>query len=133
VRIRALGRLEVEVGGAPLRQSRKASRRLLEMVRLLAAHAGRPLPLEQIADELWPDAEGDAARNALDNALHRLRKALGGEDRVLLRQGGVVLNRQRCWVDVAALERLLRAFDDLAADALPCWVREVRRLYAAHP
>jgi len=133
VRIRALGRLDVEVGGAPLRQSRKECRRLLEMVRLLAAHAGRPLPLEQIADELWPDAEGDAARNALDNALHRLRKALGGEDRVLLRQGGVVLNRQRCWVDVAALERLLRAFDDLAADALPCWVREVRRLYAAHP
>ena len=75
-------------------------------------------------DTLWPDAEGDAARNALDNALHRLRKWLGGDDRVLLRQGALALNSARCWTDVAALEVLLD--DELELDD---YVVNFRRMY----
>lgn len=131
VRVRAFGMLEVEVGGAPMASSRKESRRLLELLGLLAAHGNSPVPQDQIADALWPDADGDAARNALDNALHRLRKALGGDDRIVLRHGALALNAQRCWTDVGALERLLTGLDDAVARRRPDLVQQLRRLYRA--
>jgi LuxR family transcriptional regulator, maltose regulon positive regulatory protein len=118
VRVRALGRFEVEVDGAPMPSSRKQSRRLLELLHLLAAHGSAGIAPDRIADELWPEADGDAARNALDNLVHRLRKALGGDDRVLMRQGVLSLNPQRCWVDVDALGRALAEQSQLRPEAL---------------
>ncbi len=111
VRIRSFGAFEIEIDGEPPPPPRKASRRLHELLRLLVAQAGAPLALEAAADALWPEAEGDAARNALDNALHRLRKLLGGDDRVLLRQGALLLNPQRCWTDAAACVAALPALE----------------------
>jgi LuxR family transcriptional regulator, maltose regulon positive regulatory protein len=131
VRVRAFGGLQVEVGGAPMASSRKESRRLLELLGVLAAHGNAPVPQDQIADALWPDADGDAARNALDNALHRLRKALGGDDRIVLRQGTLALNPQRCWTDVGALEGLLAEIDSAAARQRPPLMQQLRRLYGA--
>ena len=81
-------------------------------------------------DALWPDAEGDAARNALDNALHRLRKWLGGDDRILLRQGALSLNSARCWTDVVALEAALQALDDVPAAQRGPQRTALRQLYA---
>jgi len=104
VTIRALGGWHIERADGPMPSSRKESRRLLELLQLLVAYGSAPVPQEVLIDALWPDAEGDAARNALDNALHRLRKWLGGDDRILLRQGALGLNSARCWTDVAALE-----------------------------
>jgi len=131
LRVRALGGLQVEHAGAAPPPSRKESRRLLELMRLLAAHGGTPLAQDAVADALWPDAEGDAARNALDNALHRLRKMLGGDDRIVLRQGALGLNPERCWTDVGELERLLGRLADTPADALSDWVRALGQLYTA--
>jgi LuxR family maltose regulon positive regulatory protein len=108
VRIRTLGELVVEVDGAPMASSRKESRRLLELLSLLAAHGHGAVPMTTIADMLWPDADGDAAREALDNAVYRLRKALGGKERVVQRQGALALSARHCWVDVAALARCLQ-------------------------
>lgn len=119
VRVALLGGFALTVDGAAPRPSRKESRRLVELLRLLAAHAAMPIALDRVEDLLWPDAEGDAARNALENALHRLRKALGGEDRVLLRNGMLLLNPERCWVDVKALERLLGEIESAPTPALP--------------
>jgi hypothetical protein len=52
---------------------------------------------ERLADILWPDLDGDAARNVLHVTLHRLRKALSDEaaitrtaSRYRLRDGAVV-------------------------------------------
>ena len=106
VRIRALGAFEVEVDGKPMASSRKESRRLTELLAMLVASPG-PVAVDVIADELWPDADGDAARNALDNALHRLRRMLAGDDRIVLRQGALSLNPERCWSDAKALDELL--------------------------
>jgi hypothetical protein len=129
VRVRACGGLSVEVGGAPMASSRKESRRLLQLLGLLAAHGHTPLAQDTIADALWPDADGDAARNALDNALHRLRKALGGDDRIVLRQGALALNAQRCWSDVGALEGLLHEFEGAPVSQRPALAQQLRRLY----
>jgi DNA-binding SARP family transcriptional activator len=131
VRIRVLGGLELERDGAPLPATRKESRRLLELLQLLAAHGTDELAQDRVADALWADAEGDAARNALDNAVYRLRKLLGGEDRVLLRHGALALNRERCWVDVDALRRQLEQLADAPVEHLAKSLRELRRVYRA--
>ena len=119
VTVRALGGWQIERSDGPMPSSRKESRRLLELLHLLVAHGSAPVPQDALVDALWPDAEGDAARNALDNALHRLRKWLGGDDRILVRQGALSLNSARCWTDVAALELALQALEDLPAAELP--------------
>lgn len=54
-------------------------------------------------DLLWPELEADSARNALDLALHRLRKILKTKDAVLLVDGSVLLNRDAVWADTFAL------------------------------
>ncbi len=136
VTIRALGGWHIERADGPMPSSRKESRRLLELLQLLVAHGSTPVPQDVVTDALWPDAEGDAARNALDNALHRLRKWLGGDDRILLRQGALSLNSARCWTDVAALEVALisamnPARDDSTAAPQPAPPPAWRQLYPA--
>ncbi|MFY9884119.1 MAG: helix-turn-helix domain-containing protein [Candidatus Cybelea sp.] len=50
-----------------------------------------------LIDELWPEADGDAARNAFRVCLHRLRKK-SGDGRIVMRAGkGYVLHP---WADV---------------------------------
>ncbi len=131
VHVHMLGRFEVRIDGAPLAPSRKESRRLLELLRLLVAHGATPLMQDAVADQLWPDADGDAARNALDNALHRLRKLLGSEDCILVRHGALVLNRERCWTDVQALERLLGEIESAELSRLPTLLLSLRQRYPA--
>ena len=131
VRVRLLGALEVEIDGAPMRSSRKESRRLLDLLQLVAANSPAMLAIDRITDELWPDADGDAAANALDNLLHRLRKALGGEDRVLMRQRSLALNPRLCWVDAAEIEHLVARAADAAPAELDRLARRIRRLYRA--
>ncbi len=117
VTIHALGGWQIARADGPMPSSRKESRRLQELLQLLVAHGSALVPQDVLTDALWPEAEGDAARNALDNALHRLRKWLGGDDRILLRQGALCLNSARCWTDVAALGAALN--DPPAVQRLP--------------
>lgn len=129
VRILVLGGWQVEVDGAPLPSSRKQSRRLLELLRLLAAHGAQGLAQERVADALWPDTDGDAARNALDNLLHRLRKVLGGDEHVLLRHGVLALNGQTCWIDADALQRRATGCAQVGTADLPGTLSGLLDLY----
>jgi len=129
LRVHALGAWRIERADGPLPSGRKESRRLLELLHLLAAQGRTPIAQDALADALWPDSDGDAARNALDNALHRLRKWLGGDDRIVLRHGALHLNPQRCWTDVCALELALQNLQQATAEELPAALRTVRALY----
>jgi DNA-binding SARP family transcriptional activator len=60
-------------------------------------------------DALWPDDEGDSARDTFRVAMHRLRKILAHPDAVLVEEGRVSLNRDLCWVDALAFDELLQA------------------------
>ena len=130
LRVHALGAWRVARADGPLPSGRKESRRLLELLQLLAAQGQTPIAQDALADALWPESDGDAARNALDNALHRLRKWLGGDDRIVLRQGALRLNPQRCWTDVCALELALQHLDAATLEALPAALHKVRAVYA---
>jgi len=64
---------------------------------LLVAQAPEGIKSDRAADQLWPELDGDAARNVLRQTLHRLRKALGDNAAVLssgpsyrLRDGALV-------------------------------------------
>ena len=113
LRIRTLGRFGIERVGTASVASRKESRKVLDLLKLLIAWGGGPVPVARLCAALWPEAEGDAARNSFDNALHRLRKLLGTDDHVLLHAGGLSLNAATCWTDLAALDACLAEVDTL--------------------
>ncbi len=116
IRIRTLGGLRIERDGEPAPAARKESRKPLELLKLMLALGGEAVPVDRLAALLWPDAEGDAARNSFDNAVHRLRKLLGGDVHVRLRTGGLGLNPATCWSDVAALDACLAQAGDSVSD-----------------
>lgn len=100
--VSTLGRFEITcTSGAIPRPG--APGKLLEA---LIAVGPRPVGHVVIGDLLWPDADGDTARRALDTNLHRLRRALGRDDVVRLHEGRLSLDPRRCWVDADALDAL---------------------------
>lgn len=104
IRVRTLGTWSVEIDGEPLRFSGKVQKRPLELLKALIALGGRAVHESQLAEALWPDADGDDAHNAFVTTLQRLRKLLGQRDALLLQEGRLSLNPQACWVDTWAFE-----------------------------
>jgi len=106
VRIRVLGRFEIEVDGVSIEYRRKLPKRPLALLKWLLARRDEAR-VEHAIDALWPDEEADAASNALDAALHRLRRLLGGSHAAELQDGRLKLNRSLVWVDAIAFEQAL--------------------------
>ena len=121
IRIRCLGHFAIECDGQALAQSRKESRKPLDLLKLTIALGGTAVRADRLAALLWPDMPGDAAQNSFDNAIHRLRK-LVGERHIVVQSGALSLNPATCWTDVAALEACLREVDGLTAAAAPATV-----------
>jgi DNA-binding SARP family transcriptional activator len=111
IRIKSLGSFQVYIDDRPLRVSVKTQRRPLNLLKalLLQQHG---CEIELLMDRYWSDLDGDAARNAFDLALHRLRKLLQHKEAIVLAQGRVLLNRSVVWVDAFALETMAAADDD---------------------
>ena len=115
VKITTFGGLTLSVNDEPVHWPRKAQHKPFDLLRVLIAYGGHRVPNHKLVDELWPDAEGDAAANALKTTLHRLRKLLGRDDAVQLREGQVSLNPAWVWVDRWALEQCFQALDTATA------------------
>lgn len=108
VKIFTLGRFLVLRNGAPLVYSGKAQKKPLELLSALIAHGGRNVGMNNLAQVLWPDTEGDLGRSNLRTTLLRLRRLVG--DAAVIQHGnGLSLNTQHCWLDVWALERVCDA------------------------
>lgn len=104
--VRALGRFRLEVDHEALHFDCRAPRRVLELLKCIIALGADGVSCDAVAAALWPDAEGDAARKALEIALHRLRKLLGNKQAVQVSHGVMWLETSVVWVDVAAFEAL---------------------------
>lgn len=116
IKIYTLGRFSIVRDGAPLQFAKRAQGKVIEMLKTLIALGGRDVDMETLAAALWPEAEGDKANQAFKTTLHRLRKLLGNDEVISVREGHVTLNYRYCWVDVCAFERLLgREPADVAA------------------
>jgi hypothetical protein len=100
LRIRTLGPLDV-TGDPDAELVRSGTLRgvRLRMLGELVAAPPAGLPLRRLADELWPDADGDRAMQSLHTTLHRLRKALGCDEVIVVEGGLARLDRRICTVD----------------------------------
>lgn len=76
LRIEALGRFRVSIGGDPLPGDRWKSARALRLFQLLLAHRFQWVPKDRLMDQLWPDADPDKAAGNLRQSVHQLRRAL---------------------------------------------------------
>jgi DNA-binding SARP family transcriptional activator len=103
VRIITLGGFHVSIEDRALATGGKAQQRPLNLLKAtLAQRSGVDVGL--VMEQLWPDLDGDSARNALDLALHRLRKLLKRPDAIVLTQGRLAVNPDEVWVDAHALD-----------------------------
>lgn len=80
-----------------------------QLLEALVWLGGSNVSQEQLADILWPDAEGDAARRNFDTTLHRLRRGLDDERLLPLEGGRLSLDPGIAWSDVGSLEARRRA------------------------
>jgi hypothetical protein len=131
-RVEALGGAGLR-GDRPARNGSKVPLKPLELLRLLVVHGERGVPPARVAEALWPDADGDRARHALETAVWRLRRLLGDGPSVVQRGGRLALDATRVWVDAWAFERLAASARTLrdagALDAAARAVAAARCLY----
>lgn len=100
LKIKVLGGFRLERDGAALELGSKPATRALDILRSLAVSADGSCSLDGLQDRLWPDLDGDQAKAACEQALHRLRKLLGDPDLVLQREGRLRLAADKVWVDL---------------------------------
>lgn len=104
IKVRVLGDFRIERDGAAVELGAKAPTRALDILRMLAVSKDHACSLESLQDALWPDLDGDQAKAACEQALHRLRKLLGAGDLIAQREGRLRLSIDRVWIDLADWE-----------------------------
>ena len=107
VKVYTLGRFGLLVDDRSVEFGRKVPQRPLSLLKAVVALGGRGVPETAVAEFLWPDADGDLGHHSLEVALSRLRKLLGKEDALELKEGRLSLSNRHCWVDAWAFERFL--------------------------
>jgi DNA-binding SARP family transcriptional activator len=112
LKIYTLGRFEILKDGKPIPFSRKAQEKPLSILKVLIAMGEKEIRPEEIADIVWPEADGDSAYHSFQVTLHRLRSLIGYSEAVQVREGHLTLDPCRCWVDAWAFERLLEEADN---------------------
>src|SRR5207248_2372135 len=74
VAVQTLGAFRILREGVPVESKGKAQKKPLELLKALIAHGADNVDAAMLTTQLWPDAEGDAARTSLDSTVYRLRK-----------------------------------------------------------
>lgn len=119
IRIYTLGRFAINGIDKQLECSGKPSRKPLELLTFLISVGQKGAFRQVIAGRLWPDSDGDRANQNLNTTLFRLRKILGSDEAVTLRNGQLKLNPQLCWIDCQHFEWLAQEIDNRASSLTP--------------
>src|SRR5437870_3195055 len=128
VQFRILGRLELEVDGAPVELTGQRQRALLIALLL---HANEVVPTERLVDELWGESAPKTATTSLHNGLSQLRKIVG--DALVTRAPGYVLRVEHADVDALRFEDLLVAARQSEPTARAEKLREALALFRGPP
>jgi len=107
--VRALGPLTITCDGVTLGKDAWPSARAKELLLyLLCQPHGRTRA--EVGLEFWPDASAAQVKNSFHVLLHRLRKAIGRADVVVIDDDRYAINPALApWFDVVEFERALRA------------------------
>jgi DNA-binding SARP family transcriptional activator len=111
MQIRAFGRFEVLRDGKPTRLFAKLQGKPMELLKTLVGFGGDDIRESRLAESIWPRIDGDYAQRSLTTTLHRLRKNLGIDQVVALRNGRLALDPRYCWLDLRAFEEVSRKID----------------------
>ncbi|SEQ79955.1 ATP-, maltotriose-and DNA-dependent transcriptional regulator MalT [Lentzea xinjiangensis] len=74
--VRTLGRFQVLRDGAAVPAASWQSKKARDLLKILTAHRGRPVPRPQLVELLWPDDASDRTANRLSVLLSTLRAVL---------------------------------------------------------
>jgi ATP/maltotriose-dependent transcriptional regulator MalT/DNA-binding SARP family transcriptional activator len=118
VKVYTMGRFGIVRDGKPVNLSGKVPKMPILMFKTLVAMGGRNVSEGEIMDILWPNADGDLAYRSFNTTLHRLRKLLGYDEAVQMREGGLTIDPRTCWVDIWAFERIAGESEELSTVAL---------------
>ena len=130
-KVYVFGSFQVLKGDAPIRFSRRAQKKTLELLQALIAFGGTEVAAGSLTDALWPDSDGAAGYHALESALYRLRLLLGAPGAVTMADSKLTLDRRYFWVDMWAFERELQANVERGADAAVRFAG-IREIYRGH-
>lgn len=136
-KIFTLGQFTVLCDGEPRALPRKSQGRPIELLKTLIAYGGREVSVDRLCDALWPRIDSDYAHRSFTTTLHRLRKLLGCDEALALRDGRLSLSARHCWLDVWAAEGALEEIDTLlrtsngriCAEAVTALAERIMRLY----
>ena len=103
VSIDVLGPLRIRRAGAPVDVSAAMPQRMLA---LLLARGGEAIHIDALADAMWEGRPPRTARKTIQVYAHRLRRALGDEDRIEFTAGGYRLHLRPDELDAERFERL---------------------------
>ncbi|MEV4120490.1 BTAD domain-containing putative transcriptional regulator [Micromonospora sp. NPDC049645] len=135
--VRTFGRFEVTSGAGEVVtwQSRKAR----DLLRILVARRGRPVPREELGEMLWPDENPAKVGHRLSVALSTVRGSLDPEKRMpadhflLSAQGSVALDTVRIDIDLEdfllAVEHGLRLHREGRTGQARAVLDDAQRLY----
>ncbi|MBF9127905.1 hypothetical protein I0C86_02660 [Plantactinospora sp. S1510] len=104
--IQALGRFEVHLDGHPVPASQWQSRKARDLVRILVARRGRPVPRGELCELLWPDDDPERTGHRLSVLLSIVRGVLDPTKRfapdhfLVADQSCIALDVSRVRVDV---------------------------------
>lgn len=111
-RVRTLGRFELLRGEAQVEFSGKVPGRPMELLKVLIALGGQNVRADQLGDALWPQVDADYAHRSFTATLHRLRRLLGDDATLQLRDGRLSVEPALVWVDTWALDRVIADLDE---------------------
>lgn len=106
LRIRTFGSFELSAANGTVAATSSGQGRPLQLLKLIAGSDGQAISAEAAATAMWPHVDSEYSMKSLTINLHRLRRHLGMEDVVLLRDGRLSLNAELVWTDVGALEQM---------------------------
>lgn len=135
VRIRTLGSFGVVRNGVRLESREWQSKKARDLVKVLVARRGKPVPREMLVDALWPEVAGDLA-NRLSVALTTTRSVFDPQRRfpqdhfIVADRETVALSLEHVDVDVERFLDLVDRGDRLEAIGRTCeatelWTRAV--------
>src|SRR5689334_1075084 len=109
IRLRAFGALDLrDANGQELRTVLAQPRRVALLAYLALATPRGLQSRDTLLALFWPEHDSEHARNALSQAVHFLRRALG-PDALVSRNGDVGLNWSQFWCDAVAFDDSLEA------------------------